>query len=235
MDRKTDNDRLDISFEECIIGSDLHIPGHSMEWVNALLRYAKQHNIRKFVHAGDFFNFDALSRFELKDKKLTLEKELEAGKKLISKLREQFNGIYTVCGNHDKRLPIALKDSISFAEAMKVFVDAKVVATNSDHLFLTSGEITFRICHPESYSQVKGKIAGGLAQDLQENIIMGHPHYFSMTYNRTGKFMAIELPCLCDISAFQYKNRATTNCPEWNNGFLHMRRGHIRPITNLTF
>lgn len=230
-----DEDLLNLSFEECIVGSDLHIPGHSEKWLNIMLRYARNNNIKKFVHAGDFFNFDALSRFELKDKNFPLEKELEAGKKVIEKLRTQFNAIYTVRGNHDKRLPIALKDTIDFKSAMNLFVDGKIIATNRDHLYLTSGKVTYRVCHPESYSQIKGKIAGTLAQDLQENILMGHPHFFSMSYNKTGKFLAVELPCLCDIGAFQYKNSATTSCPEWNNGFLHIFHGNIRPVTSLTF
>lgn len=229
------SDLLELSFEECLVCSDLHFPGHSLKWVRELIKYGRMHNIKKIIHAGDLFNFDALSRFELKDKKFPLDKELEVGKKVLLELRQHFNGFYTVRGNHDKRLPLAMNDSIDFATALNLLLDNKVVATNRDHLFLYSGGEKFRICHPDKYSTVKGKVAGGLAHDLQEHVIMGHPHYFSMSYNKTGRYMAIEMPCMCDKTAFQYKNEATTGCPEWNNGFLHIKKGKVKAITELTF
>ena len=162
------------------------------------------------------------------------KKEIACAKQVISRLMQQFE-VYLVCGNHDKRLPYFMKGNLDFKRGVKTLLNSNIKVTNHDHMFLTSGNSEFRICHPDRYSLVKGKISSNLSQDLQENIIMGHPHYFSLMLNKTGKYTCVEMPCMCDIHAFEYKNSSTTNNPEWNNGFLHIKAGKIRAITNFTF
>lgn len=229
-----DNDLLEVSFDECLVGADVHVPGHSEKWLKALIEYARVYEIKNLLLAGDFWNLDALSRFELKDSDLNLKKELFAGKTVLEKLTKQFT-IYMVCGNHDKRLPLSLRGAIDFSGAMKVFLGKKVFTTNRDFMYLTSGDKKFRICHPDMYSQIKGKIVSTLAQDLQENILAGHPHYFSMQTNKTGKYVGLDMPCLCEPEQFTYKTKNTTTCPEWNNGFVHIKNGKVRVLTEFTF
>lgn len=229
-----DKDLIEVSFDECIVGADVHVPGHSESWLKALIEYAQAYKIKTLLLAGDFWNLDALSRFELKDSELDLKKEISEGKAVLERLAKQFT-VYMVCGNHDKRLPLALRGAINFRDAMSVFLEKRVHVTDRDHLYLNSGDRKFRICHPDMYSQIKGKIVSTLAQDLQENVMAGHPHYFSIQTNKTGKYLGIDLPCLCEPDMFQYKTKNTTTCPQWNNGFVHILRGKVRVITDFTF
>ena len=184
--------------------------------------------------AGDYWNYDAISRWELKDKNLGLAEELKVGKELLQRLTKHFF-VYMVCGNHDVRMPRILRFAISYSDWVATIHAKKVIVTDFDYMFLVSGGEKFRLCHPDLYSVIKNKSVSLLSQDLQEHIVMGHQHYISFATNKTGKYMAIDCGCMCDTKAFVYKKSQTTRCPEWENGFIHIKNGKVKLINEFSF
>jgi hypothetical protein len=227
-------EELTVVADDCIVAGDFHVPGESPKAVNDLLRYAKEHDIKTLIINGDFWNFDSVSRWQLKDPGMNLKIEIKKGIALVKKLAAQFK-LYFVCGNHDARLPKALNYSLNFTDWMDALFGNEVFVTNFDYLKLESGKATFRICHPEYYSKVKGTQAAELAHDLQENIIMAHQHYISVSTNKTGKFICADSGCMCDPEAFYYKKSATTKFPSWENGFIHVKDGKVKLVSQFTF
>lgn len=225
---------LSVTVDNAIVCSDLHVPGQNNDYLNKMIKYGKDNHIKHLFIVGDFWNYDSISRWELKDKNHGLALELKTGKKILEKLTQTFV-VYLVCGNHDVRMPRILRYSISFSDWMATIHVKKLVVTDFDYMYLISGVEKFRLCHPGMYSIVKNKSANNLAHDLQEHVIMGHQHYLSMSTNKTGKYIAIDSGCMCDINAFVYKNSSTTRCPEWENGFVHVKDGKVKMITNYTF
>lgn len=231
-------DPLELNIDECLVASDFHVPGEDEASVKALVRYAIQNKIKHLIIGGDFWHQDSVSRWALKDPNMTLAKELDRGIKLINYLSKYMN-LYFVKGNHDNRLCEAINFSLTFSEWMQSLVGNKfnktIFVTDFDYLYLTSGDRTFRVCHPKLYSRIKTSEVTKLAHDLHENVIMGHQHFFSLTTNKTGKFICIDSGCMCDIRLFLYKNASTTKCPEWENGFVHIKGGKVKPICWYTF
>lgn len=229
---------LRLEVHECLVASDFHVPGENEEAVKHLLNYAIKNKIKHLIIAGDFWHQDAVSKWALKDPNMSLAEEIERGIKLINKLSNYMN-LYFVKGNHDIRLCNALNFSLSFSDWMKSLVGKKfnktVFVTDFDYMYLDSNQVPFRICHPPLYSRIKTSQASALAHDRHENIIMGHQHFFSMTTNKTGKYICIDSGCMCDIERFLYKNASTTRCPEWENGFIHIKGGKVRPVCWYTF
>lgn len=229
---------LTLDLHDCLVASDFHTPGENERAVQALIEYAIKHKVKHLIIAGDFWNQDSVSRWELKDPQMSLSYEIEQGLKLIHRLTKYMN-LYFVKGNHDIRLCKAINYALTFSDWMKSITGNKfnktVFVTNFDYLYLKSDNTKFRICHPDMYSRIKGSQVTMLAHDLQENVMMGHQHFFSMTTNKTGKYVGIDLGCMCDTKKFLYKNASTSRCPEWENAFVHVKGGRVHPITWYSF
>ena len=242
--RKNDDRRpdpvlpLELEVDECLVASDFHVPGESTEAVEKLIDYAIKNKIKHLIIAGDYWHQDAVSRWALKDQSMPLDEEIERGVALINRLTK-YMSLYFVKGNHDTRLCEALSFKLSFPMWMRSLVSEKynktVFVTDFDYMFLKSNDVSFRICHPRMYSRIKTSTVSNIAHDLHENVIMGHQHYFSMTTNKTGKYICMDSGCMCDITRFLYKNASTSRCPEWENGFIHIKGGKVKPICWYTF
>lgn len=229
---------LVLDLHQCIVSSDFHTPGENEKAVQALIQYATKHKIKHMIIGGDFWNQDSVSRWELKDPSMSLPYEIERGLKLIERLTKHMK-LYFVRGNHDVRMCKVINYALSYSEWMKSIVGNKfgksVFVTDFDYAYLNSSGTKFRVCHPDMYSRVKGSQVGMIAHDLQENVIMGHQHFFSVSTNKTGRYICIDSGCMCDPKKFLYKNASTSKCPEWENAFLHIKGGRVHPITWYTF
>ena len=231
---KTSKDSLTVFAKEAIVCSDWHVPGESKVWYHKLLEYRRTNDIKTIVIGGDFWNFDSISRWVIKDKKRTLSQELEKGLNILKSLTKDAN-VYLVCGNHDLRIAVSFGGALSFSEWMHGFDIENLTVTDNDYLHLKSGSATYRICHPDTYSRIKGNVVSKLAHNLQENVMIGHHHFTSLSTNPTGQYVCADLGSMCAKTEFLYKNSATTSFPDWENSFLHIREGRLRLISDYTF
>ena len=237
FEQRNDSAELVVENNNVLVAGDFHVPAESKKWVKKLLSYADEHAVEALIINGDFWNFDQISRWQMKDPELTLKAEIKRGIELVTLLAKKFKAVYFVCGNHDSRLPKALNYSLNFSDWMEaLFSNLKnVYYTNFDFLTLVSGTEQFRVCHPQYYSRVKGSEVGRISHDLQENVIMAHQHYVSFATNKTGRYICIDGGCMCDQNAFYYKKSSTTKFPSWENAFVHVRSGKVHVVSEFTF
>lgn len=231
---KYDKDILHIFALEALVCSDWHVPGESQIWYHKLLNYLKNNLIKTVIIGGDFWNFDAISRWFIKDKSFTMSEEIDKGLDILYTLTREAN-VYLLCGNHDLRISHSLGGAMSFKEWMDSFSINNLTVTNYDYLYLHSKGEKYRICHPDMYSKIKGSQVTKIAQARQEHVMMGHQHFLSLSTEPTGKYLALDLGCMCKKDAFFYKTASTSALPEWENGFVHVKNGKIKLISKNTF
>jgi predicted phosphodiesterase len=85
--------------------SDVHIPYHSKEAVEAAVAYGRKLKPDTVILLGDVMDFYGASRYQKDPKKRQLTEEIEDGKKFLQWIRSQFTKqrvIYKL-GNHDVR------------------------------------------------------------------------------------------------------------------------------------
>lgn len=93
---------LPLSFNNFIIAADFHVPNHRLEPINAMLRYAKENNVKKLILNGDLLDNTPFTRWlhepiDLKD----VPRWFDMAKDLLVKLKTQFDEIIWLEGNHD--------------------------------------------------------------------------------------------------------------------------------------
>ena len=88
--------------------------------------------------------------------------------------------------------------------------------------------------HPKSYSQISTSVGKRLAEKFHRNIINTHGHVIGSTYDRSGKFLVVDLGCMLDKRKMGYINLQTTTHPVWQNGFGMLYNGHFYHFTEET-
>ena len=225
---------LNVRADDAIVCSDFHVPMQSEPFINKMIMYVRANgHPDTLIVAGDFWNFDKLSDFEVKDK-YTLDEEFSSGKVLIDRLLSNFARIFMVKGNHEERLPRAMGNYIGYAEMMK-HLHPKIVVVEMDHLILRSGKKEIKIAHQKMYSSIKGKIVSMLAHFGQQHLMIGHSHNAYISTDHTSRHIAVDLGCMCDPNKVIYKQMRTNTYPAWDNAFAHVKNGRVRLITKETF
>lgn len=214
------------------ITADWHIPLYDPEYVNHFIETSREAGARTLIAAGDFFNFDALSRYDPKQSEAGLEMELGEATAVMRVLLESFDRIVYLWGNHDARLTKALGFAIQFKEAMKlVFGSLGVEAldviefSNLDHCWIDQGDgRKWYVCHPANYNRNALTTARALAAKVNASVITAHSHHCAIGYATDGERVVCEIGGLFDRHKTAYLQSSTT-FPTWQQGFAILRAG----------
>lgn len=209
-----------IPTEGIVVTADWHIPMFDHEYANQMMReVVDKHSA--IVIGGDFFNFDALSAYSPKQMG-TIEDELSAGRDILGKLREYFDTIYFLWGNHDDRLVRALGFSIQFSEALRLALgdtlEGVATITNLDHMWLHGEEDSIYVCHPKTYSRIPLSGAIKLSDKYRASVICAHSHHCAIGHAVDGRSVVAEAGGLFDKNLTGYLARSTT-FPTWQQGY----------------
>lgn len=215
------------------ITADWHVPLYDPDLVNQFITDARDYGITNLAVAGDFFNFDSLSRFDPKQTEAGLEREIEEAVAVMRVLTQTFDRIVFLWGNHDARLHKALGYKFQFKEAMRlVFGELKdqglekIEFTNLDHMWLLSGDTEWYICHPANYTRVPLSTARQLSAKYNANVLTAHSHHCAVGYAVDGLKVVGECGGLFDASKTAYLQRSTTH-PQWTNGYAFLIEGKL--------
>ena len=216
-----------------MISCDYHSPYHNEVWINRLLAIAELFNIRKSIIIGDLFDMEFAKHWYSPNTK-TLDDESEETQPVIQAL-DYFDENILVCGNHEAR-PGRMTDGRIQAKHLfhlfgKDIWDRKFKYTEYDKIWIGD---KWLLVHPRSYSQISPSVAKRLAEKFHRNIINSHGHLVGMTYDRSGKYLAIDLGGMFQPSKIEYINMSTTTHPAWKNGFGMIRNGHFFHFTDAT-
>ena len=217
-----------LPMDDYMISCDDHSPYFSTIYENKLLMIAEFFGIKKHIKVGDLVNQDYASHWTQKEgeERLELDEEIAKSEPLFKAL-DYFDQIYLVRGNHEDRINRITDSRIQAGHILKLFGQSiydKFIYTPYDKMFIGDD---WMVVHPRSYSQISGSVAVRLAEKFHRNILSAHGHFVSLRYDRSGKYMAMDLGGLFDKRKISYRNLSTTSHPEWTNGFGMLRNGHF--------
>ena len=209
--------------------SDIHVPYHDDNALNACLDYIDKQDIDHIVLNGDVADFFSISRWEKNPEERNLSRELMLVRQFLSHLRERYpqTRIFYKIGNHEERwekymwskapeicglTEFQMYDLLEFNKYGIEEVSGRQRMKAGKNLTIIHGHEIFGSAAPVNF-----------ARTLQTNLgvcaIAGHRHQTSQHCFKTADDKYIHcwsLGCLCDMRP-EY---ATFN--KWNHGFAMM-------------
>lgn len=222
---------------DCVITADWHVPVYDVDFVNTMYETAQRHGIKTLVIGGDFFNFDSISRFDIKDV-TRLDVEWLEGVNAMDTALSVFDRVVLIKGNHDERLTRALGFKMSFDQAMKlVFAGMdddkleRLTITGLDHCWVrpyadAPDTERFYVCHPTTYSRIPLSTPRALIPKFESHVIAAHAHHCAVGYGMDGHHIAAEAGGLFDRGKVSYLLSSNT-FPTWAQGFSYVLDGQF--------
>ena len=177
--------RLPLAFNNFILAADFHIPNHRMPPIDAMMRYAKDNNIRQFFLNGDLLDNTPFSRWVHKPPSgEDVKRWFNMAESFLREIKKHFDEVYWLTGNHDfwyerwlmQHAPILFGDPYFKLEARLHLNDIGVKYIEQDylvkagHLNIIHGHILFR--GGGGYANA----ARMLYMKAKANIIASHVH-----------------------------------------------------------
>lgn len=218
------------------VTADWHHPVTDYGLVNTFIDHARDIGATNWLLvAGDWFNIDALSRFDFKQDDADLAREIYGSDETMKRLLETFDKVYLSWGNHDARIHKALGYKVPFTKAMRMMFedidprvfDDRIALSNLDHVIIETPRGPYRVAHPKAYNSVPLTTARRLASKHLQHIITGHSHHTALGADVSGRFAVAEIGGFFDGEKVAYLQRTTTY-PNWQKGYGFIdREGYL--------
>jgi len=221
------------SSRKMLIISDLHIPYHDVDAVNACFEYARKEHVDTVLMNGDVLDFYRLSRFIQDPSKIMLKDEMECGQKFLDALQSTFRrcGIYYKIGNHEDRLTNYLKTKAPELWGLPYFDFGEFLELKRRNIeLIDSTSIALYgklpIIHGHELRMNSGGVnpARSLFLKFKTSAACSHLHRTSDHTETTGMGKTISthsIGCLCDL----HPEYARIN--NWNHGFAIVEKNEM--------
>lgn len=208
-----------ISTKPVLVIGDIHLPIHNHKWCYQALLAARKFECEYVCINGDLIDASTVSRHLGGEwrRKNELNDDIEAASVFLKILCEEFKGVYYTLGNHSQRLIHKFMGEVSWQNLVKVIYSHENFKATERHFLDINGSV--RCLHPRGYSRTRGKLTADLAQRYQMHLVTGHHHHSTSTISADGKWQAVEVGTLADISMFGYAQYAMHGMPEMLEGF----------------
>jgi predicted phosphodiesterase len=216
------------------VTADWHMPLCDWAYVKRMLSYCEAHKVEELVIAGDYFNFDKLSRWRWKQdphfaktKDTRLLPEVRQGNLAMKMLLNQFKRVYVCAGNHDIRFAEALGFRLPFDYTMRMLLHelsdderSRLTITSFDQMTMSVPRgRDWLICHTNEYSKMALVVPSRIADAERINVASAHRHHHAIGVSPRG-MVVVELGGLFSEKETQYKQQYTSaSFPDWCNGF----------------
>lgn len=212
---------------DAVIVGDPHVPCTDWEWACRVSQIGERLKINRLIIAGDFFNFDMFSSFKNAVPPSTWRQERDAARVLIGDWLETFSEIYTLQGNHDRRLQTWCAGQLEEADIWgMVNTSTKLHHTNYGYILLTSGGRLWRITHPKNYGRNQLTLAGELALKFDCNIISSHEHHSGVGHDVYNRHAVVNIGTIADDKKFAYVALEDSRMPAMVKSFVVVRDGY---------
>ena len=218
-------------YNNILLMSDIHVPYHDTDAVDAALNYGIKHKINTVILNGDFMDFYRLSHFMQDPRERDLGYELAAGYEMMYYIADKLPKakIYFLAGNHERRLSLKLKDKmpeLAGAEPGLCDLDFYLkfsdfgVSYLKDTQLIQAGKLF--IGHGDEFRGGAGGVNPARTFTLKtgSNFLGGHFHRTSedsSTHIDGSVNGCWSMGCLCGM----WPDYAKYN--KWNHGFAHVR------------
>ncbi len=210
-----------------LVLSDLHVPFHNEQAIEAALRHGLDNGCKHLVLNGDFFDFYKLSRWSQDPRQRNPSDELNTGAEVLAELVKHFSSdaikLFKI-GNHEARYESYLYERAPALVGIEAFELKELLPIDKTWKFVASkqayrlGKLPMFHGHelPRGLTDPVN-IGRGVFLRAGETACVGHWHRTSTHVETTGLKETVvpcySLGCLCDLSP-EY---ATIN--RWNHGF----------------
>jgi predicted phosphodiesterase len=212
----------------CLILSDIHIPYHDNQAIEAALEFGYKKNVDTIYLNGDVLDFYQISRWIRDPRKRSFAEELALGRQFFNSLREAFPSanIYFKEGNHEVRYELYMISKAPELLNIAEFDLANILKLDRfdiDHVGSSTwakfGKL--RIAHGheggKSFTNPVNAARGVFLKSYQ-SIIIGHHHQPATHTENTWDGEPItcwSTGCLCDLyPSYMPKNK-------WQLGFAY--------------
>ena len=218
--------------DRALVCGDVHIPCTDWAFAERMCQLALARKIDTLFVVGDFWNMDALSRYDHVAPPAPLAVELEMGSKLMMRWRQVFKRIVVRLGNHDVRLHKAVAGGLP-TELWELFLEAGsgVEFAPYGHVEIISGGQRWRATHQAAYSRIKLRVADDLANKYAANVLSFHQHHIGKTRDKWNRYTIIDGGGLFDADKFAYVNLFDNPLPVMNQGFVLLEDGWAEVLT----
>ena len=150
---------LPTSFNDFIFAADFHVPNHRVEPIEAMMKYAKENNVRKLLLGGDLLDNTPFTRWLHEPVTPSdVPRWFDMAKELLRYFADNFDEVYWMEGNHDfwykrflmEKAPILFGDSyfhleerLQLNEIGIKFIDQRYLV-KAGKLNIHHGHLTFR-------------------------------------------------------------------------------------------
>lgn len=230
--------KLPIAFNDFILAADFHVPNHRNEPIAAMLKYAKENNIKQLFINGDLLDNTPFTRWAREPlNRNDVRRWFDMAQNLLKEFKKYFNEIYWLEGNHDfwyKRFLMQkaselfddpyyeLENRLKLKEIGVTFIGQEYLV-KAGHLNIIHGHILFR---------GGGSYANGarmLYMKTKANTIASHLHVESSHTepDLNDKIVTTFVTgCMCSLRP-EYQPYGGKSC----HGFAHIK---VKPNRDFT-
>lgn len=219
-----------------LLFSDTHFPHHSQIMLRRAIYVCRRYfpHIRRFVMAGDSWDFTCISRHPKNQPVEDLDDVLEQGAQVYRAVGEFFDEGWIVNGNHDERLGLKLDAPFTLKRVFNsAFGDnwpkSALHITNMDWLAMLSADgdpaKKWVVGHPSNFSGQGGKTPSEIADLELCNVATAHNHRIGVQTSRSGRFLGVDLGHMSDPTLHYYVQRRLNRFARWNAGFTIISDG----------
>lgn len=216
----------DLKAKRVLIMSDIHLPYHSIDAINATFDFAKKENPDAILLNGDLLDFYQLSRFGKDPKARSFAHELQAFKQFFEVLKHTFPGakIYYKIGNHEERYQHYLWMKAGELDGVDEFKLDNIIKARAEGIDVIDNKRIIKMGHlnvvhghefgGSIFSPVN--VARGLFLRGKVSALQGHNHQTSehTESNMNGEITTTySVGCLCQLTP------GYLPINKWNNGF----------------
>lgn len=214
-----------------IIVADVHVPATDWGFAQNVARLADKTGIRRLIIAGDMFNMDAFSTYAPTVTPVTWAQERDAARLLLMDWLETFEEIYTIAGNHERRLTKWAAGNLDESDIYGMVVNnPKLVHSEYGYLTVESGGIPWRITHPKNYGKQQLTVLSDLANKFQTNVIGAHEHHNAIGWDVYKRYVICNIGMLADEKKFAYAAMDDNRMAGMTKGFVILRGGVATPL-----
>ena len=155
----------------------------------------------------------------------SISEELHEARKVVSALNYAFEEIHYVMGNHDDRYLRTINRGMRASELLNLLCirDSRwKIAPYYFSELISNGE-KFRIVHPKNSGMNAARV---LAEKYHAHIIMAHSHRWSIEWDRSGKYWAIQSGAVVDERRLYYVASRDSGAPMHKLGATIVRDGY---------
>ena len=210
---------------------DWHIPLHDPHIINAMIKVAIEHNIKRLVIYGDYFNLDSFSHFLPHQAEAELQIERKMGVAIMEKLLDVFDEVIMSWGNHEHRMARSLDFKMSFVDCMLFLFREldpeklkRIKISELDYVMYETELRDVRFCHQTNFSKIPLTVPRQLAMKHHCTVVCGHSHHFAMGVALDGVNLIMEGGGAFDKAKIEYIKKTNTH-HEWAQGFYMFKEG----------